>query len=417
MKKVTSSIFLAIIFLGFFSHFPVKISEVRAESLVLDYPSLHFYMDVEENKETTFEDANFYFDVTNPSTNIHSYNIVAGAEVFKLENWQEYFSFSFQEKNITTAPGETARFFPKVTAKTNLSFDYLIHFVFFPEILKEGNQIIGAAAATAIFSINADINASRLEIQLTDQSGKERSSYLEIKYNREGNYGYSPFKTFESIEYFLDVVPQGFYYIKARDLETNITEIMQFELVNNTLYQITYKIIAFLPFQILAPRQPTDDMIINYTVVNEYKSLQSVSIQVKVQKGNDTIEHTNNLINFFAKGRYEGSLNISNYIWQTGEYTITGNIYVFDSLYLHQVDILTLDMPIWKEAVNILFDLGPYILFGLLSFVSGIVLMKYNNKKPSYYQTFPNNTNTKTQKFENTKIEEIKIEQEEPVDL
>lgn len=381
MKRLSSLFVVGIIFLGFFSHSPNEISQVKADSLAISYPSLHFYLNVENDKETIFQDQNFYFNVYNPIENNNSYFIKATAEVFKLDNWQEYFSFDFVENNILVQPGEQVRFFPIVTIKTNLSFDYLLHFVFVPEVTQEGNLLIGGAAATAIFSINADINASRLEIQTTDQGGKERPSYLEIKYSKDKPQGYSPYRTFDNIRYFSDVVPQGYYWIKAIDLETNITEIMQFELINDTYFNIKYKIIAFLPFQIFAPRYPEENMLINYTVVNEYKTLDSVSIRIQVKKGNTTIDETNNFLNIFSRGNYQGSLNISNYIWQTGQYTIQGFIYVYDYQYLNHSESVYLDMPIWKEALDITIELLPYIVFGVISFGIGIFVMKYSNRK------------------------------------
>jgi len=370
-QKLIATVLISLFIIGFFSRFPIQ---AKGEPLGLSYPSLRFYIPMENSQEKVFQDDNFYFDLLNPGSNNHSYKINAMGEVFKLAEWQKYFSINFIENQIIASPGEVVRFFPIVKIRTNLSFDYLLHFVFTPEIISGGNVLISGAAATAIFTINANVNASRLEIQTTDQGGKERISNLEIRYSTDISQGYNIFKTFSDIKYFNDIVPNGYYDIIATDHETGIQERLQLELFNDSFFQLKFKIISFLPFSIFSPRNPQGNMIINYTVINEYIQLDQVTIILTVTKNNQTIGEITDPIERF-------DTNISNYIFQTGEYYITGKIYVYENLYLERIQSIYLSMPLFEEIVGFTIEVLPYVLIGVFSVITFILGMKISSRK------------------------------------
>jgi hypothetical protein len=381
-QKIRSILLVIGLILLVFPHFPIGIFPNKVSALSLTYPKLHFYITLDENEtEQTFSDQNFYFDLTNNEN--ESYDIVASAEVLGLEDWQEYFSFSFQENELFVEPNQTVRFYPSVTVKTNLSFDYLLHFIFVAEVEGQGNTIVYSAGATAIFSVNAPIPATRLEIFLLDQGTRSRNSYLEIFYSADKPEGYSPFRTFANIRYFNDIVPQGFYYIEAKDLETNITETRHIELRNKTTLEIRFEIIAFLPYQIVAPRLNKDPLIVNYTVVNRYKILDAVTIRVQVKQGNRTVPNgeSHEFLEKFFTETFHRQLNISGVVWVTDDYSIQGLIYVYNSLYMNYTKILSLDMPFWQVLFesNFLEQLVPFIPAGILLVV--LIYTRYNYKR------------------------------------
>ncbi|MHA2009847.1 MAG: hypothetical protein ACW980_21250 [Promethearchaeota archaeon] len=346
-------------------------NEVNGSGISLSYPTLKFF---NVKAPGNFSNSNFYFDVTHVGDSSDTpINIIASAEVLGVDNWRELFIITFDQNNITTDPNEKIKFFPTIQLFANISYAYKFHFIFTGiNYNVTGNTILSSIGATVLLEVNSNREGVLFHLKTTDQGNQERKSKVTMQYS-ETDQGYSGFDSFED-SFYAKVIPFGYYFIQATDLETEITESKYIFLSKDNLtetsnkieYNIVYEIITIL-WNAIAPGRSTDNFLINYTIINQYQRLSSVKMVLSIYSGemisSNLIDSDERLIEDFTKGSYSGSFNVSGYKWKTGQYYILGNLYEKETLYFSKYQSVYLTMPLFEELENSgIFELIPYFL-------------------------------------------------------
>jgi hypothetical protein len=335
---------------------PITTTIKPAKAFSLSYPELHQYVTGNE----TYEDENFGFLVTNDEN--EPITIKPFGEVLNFEEWEKYFTISWNVSEIKIQPEESVYFRPTIEINTDLTYDYFIHFVFtaYKEI-ENKNVLVSALGGTAIFTVFSGNEGIKLHLRTVDQADRERNSHIEIHYKAKEQDAWSIQKTLQTSSY-KSIIPVGFYWIKAIEHLNKIEKSEYFTITKDSDINIVFELVLFSNLFIYTPRQPNEKMDVSYTINNDYQTLSNVLIRFVLYREDKSIVYqTSETKNHFDTKTFTGNFSILDENgWKTQKYLFVAQIWVNGEIYVFRNETLDLTMPFLSDLVK-----NPYINTGL----------------------------------------------------
>ncbi len=310
---------------------------ITGNALSISTPTLTKYV----QSPSTYSDPNFGFLVKNNEATIM--NVVATTEVMFLVDWENNFTITWEKNNIVMNQNDAFYFKPTIDINVDLSFNYSIHFMFTAYTNDTGNSFISSVGATAKFIIITENNGIKLGIRTTDQADFERASSIELYYGGDTPEGWSLQKTITE-SYFQTIMPAGWYWIIATELEHDIARSKIVEIREDSVITIVYDLVLFSLLEIRAPDNENSPMKVAYIIENKYSVLRNVYIQVILRNRGNIIGIHNLTLHRFDKGVYASNFTWSA-PWESSEYVVDGQIYVNAKLYVNRTEIIALNFP------------------------------------------------------------------------
>lgn len=339
-KNSNGKIILIALVLSVFAFFPI--TNVRA--LTISYPTLEIYT----NQDESFSDVEFYFQIGN--NGIANTTVTPNVEVMFLDNWEDYYTITFDRGNKTLQSGESARWYPTIYNNVSLGYTYQIHFTFEGRTDISGNVIVAGVGATVAHHVTSENDGHRLIINSVDQADRQVTSFIRLYYGGDDTkgQGWSIIKSFNGTR-FDDVVLQGWYKILAIESTINDQKQIDFYLETDTTKNVVFELLAFTSMQIFIPKVSTYLGNISYTLSNNYQLLTNVYIHfyVKVMEKDALVFNSTAIKPHLDKGIYTDTL-IINTKWFSDTYLFVGEVYVNGKLFLHQnstIDLWFSDNP------------------------------------------------------------------------